>query len=88
MTIHATFDELVDKLGTPEDVSEVTDKVDVEWNVKDPHTGRRLNVWNYKNGPNYRGEEGTPVDKIESWSAGGDESLAEDLGLDVESMFF
>ena len=87
LTIHATFEELTEALGYPEWVAESTDKVDVEWNVKDTDTGRTLAVWNYKNGPNYRGENGTPVDQIEKWSAGGDKSFAEDLGLDVESMF-
>lgn len=85
MTIYATYDELVEAIGEPEDVSDVTNKVDVEWNVEDSHTGRELAVWNYKNGPNYMGEDGTPPEEIESWSAGGSEELVEDLGLEVES---
>lgn len=87
LTIHATYDELVEAIGEPEDVSDVTDKLDVEWNVRDADTERKLTVWNYKNGPNYQGSDGTPVDQIEKWSAGGDKALAEDLGLDVDGFF-
>lgn len=87
LTIHATYDELVEALGEPENVSDDTDKVDVEWNVEDAHTRRRLNVWNYKNGPNYRGEDGTPPQDIEKWSAGGSQELAEEIGLEVEDRF-
>lgn len=85
MTIHATYKELVDALGYPEDFSG-SYKVDVQWDVEDVDTGRFLVVWNYGNGPNYLGEDGTPVSEIESWSADGDLSLAEDLGFEVENM--
>lgn len=85
MTIHASYDQLVEAIGEPEDVSGVNSKVDVEWNVEDANSGRCLNVWNYKNGPNYLGADGTPPEDIQSWSAGGSEELAEELGLEVES---
>lgn len=81
MTLHASYEELVEKLGVPEDVSRKTYKVDVQWDVEDNH-GRELSVWNYKNGPNYWGEDGTPVGEITSWSAGGSEELVEDLNID------
>lgn len=81
MTIEASYEELVEKLGEPEDVSDGTDKVDVQWSVEDKHTGRKLTIWNYKNGPNYLGENGTPPEEIGGWSAGGSKGLAEDLGL-------
>lgn len=83
-TIYATYDELVEKLGEPEDLSDVTDKVDVEWNVEDRRTRKKLSIWNYKNGKNYLGEEGTSVDQIERWSAGGSEELARKLEIDTD----
>jgi len=86
MTIHASYKELVDALGYPEDLSGKTYKIDVQWDVRDADTGRPLVVWNYKNGPNYCGEDGTPVTEITTWSADGDPSLAEELGLEVEEM--
>lgn len=86
MTIHASYKEMVDALGYPEDVSGKTAKVDVQWDVEDVDTGRSLSAWNYKNGPNYRGEEGTPVAEIKSWSGDGSKELAEELGLEVEDL--
>ena len=87
LTIYATYEEMVDALGYPEDLSGKTAKIDVQWDVEYVDTGRSLSAWNYKNGPNYRGEEGTPVTEIKSWSADGSKELAEDLGLEVEGMY-
>lgn len=87
LTVYASFDKLVEALGEPEWVAEKNHKVDVEWNVRDLHTGRELQVWNYKNGPNYKGKNGTPVEEIEEWSADGSRRLLDDLGLEYQSIF-
>lgn len=75
------YDRLVEALGEPERYDSSGMKVDAEWRVVDEDTDRTLNVWNYKNGPNYMGEDGTPVEDIDNWSAGGSQELAEELGL-------
>ena len=80
-SINTTYDHLVRVLGEPEIYDEPGIKVDAEWQVMDEHTGRTLNVWNYKNGTNYKGGDGMPVENIETWSAGGSRELAEELGL-------
>lgn len=85
--IHATYDEIVEVMGDPKDISLGTLKSDVFWHVKDSDTGRELRIWNYKDGPNYKGEQmGIRVELIQNWSAGGSEELAEDLGLEVEDL--
>ena len=84
LTVYATFEELLNKLGRPKDVSEETYKVDVEWNFFDADTGRSLHIWNYKNGPNYLGEDGTPVAEIEKWSGDGSKELFEQLGIEAK----
>jgi len=70
--LDATYEELVAHLGEPERYDQPGDKVDVEWRLKDAagmFGGFRL--YNYKDGPNYLGRDGTPVEKITDWHVGG-----------------
>ena len=67
---------MVEQLGKP-NVKDDPDKVDASWAVEDEETGRRLYVWNYKNGPNYTGEG--CVEGIDEWSMDGDKELAREL---------
>ena len=83
-TIYASYANLVEVLGDPKNVNRYTEKIDVQWDVKDVDTGQTLSVWNYKNGPNYLGENGTPPEEIAKWSAGGDAKIAKELGLKIE----
>jgi hypothetical protein len=45
-------------------------KTDAEWIIQDSE-GRIFTIYNYKNGKNYCGRRGTPVEKIIEWNIGG-----------------
>ena len=57
-------------------------KSDAEWEVDVPGIGMAY-VYNYKDGPNYLGAEGTPVEKITEWHIGGD---TEDVVAPIREM--
>lgn len=80
--IIAKYADLVEKLGEP-NIDDDPDKVDASWSVEDD-SGRRLSIWNYKNGPNYLGtRSGVSVASIENWSGWGSRELAEELGFTI-----
>lgn len=81
-TITSPYLDIVEAIGEPH-LEDDPDKVDVSWHVRDVDTDRHLAVWNYKNGPAYLGESVVTIEDIEYFSACGDKSLAEDLGLNV-----
>lgn len=66
--IHATYDQLVQKFGQPHDGDRY--KVDAEWLVKFD-SGAVATIYNWKNGRNYRGEYGEPVEGMTFWNVGG-----------------
>ncbi len=53
-------------------------KVDAEW-VIEFEDGTLATIYNYKDGPNYCGEEGTPVADITDWHIGGTRPFAAEL---------
>ena len=63
------YDTLVEALGPP-----VADndgyKVDAEWYIEF-EDGTVGTIYNWKNGPNYCGADGTPVEYITEWNVGG-----------------
>lgn len=67
------FKKMVSILGLPNRKDD-PDKVDASWSVEH-NDGRRLFVWNYKNGPAYCGP-GVSIDDIENWSMDGSKELA------------
>ena len=71
------YQKLVDIMGEPNRQDD-PDKVDASWGVQHDD-GRKLFVWNYKNGQAYNGPTGCPVKDIKNWSFGGEESLAIEL---------
>lgn len=73
--IAATYDELTDLFGRPQLLD--GDKVDAEWRIK-YEDGTVATIYNWKNGPNHLGSEGTPVEQINEWHVGGTTKSAYD----------
>jgi hypothetical protein len=65
--VETTFAELVSVFGEPIDGD---DKTDAEWLVEF-EDGTLATIYNYKDGINYNGEDGTPVEYITDWHVGG-----------------
>lgn len=68
-TIHATYKQLVTAFGQP--LAEGFDdyKSDAEWHVLFSN-GLVVTIYNWKNGRNYCGDEGTPTELITDWNIG------------------
>lgn len=66
--ITATHKELCAIFGQPHDGDGY--KVDAEWDVRFGD-GTVATIYNWKDGPNYNGEGGTPVEQITDWHVGG-----------------
>jgi hypothetical protein len=68
-TITATYADLVRTFGEPDSDGD-GDKTDVEWDLTFP-SGVRAFLYNWKDGRNYCGESGLPIDAITNWHIGG-----------------
>lgn len=66
--ITANFEELQTLFGNPSMGDGF--KTDAEWVVTFEDRSY-LSIYNYKDGVNYNGEEGTPTDEITDWHLGG-----------------
>ena len=70
----ASYHQLVDIFGYPEDFSKwngFTDyKVEYEWTFEFVD-GTVATIYNWKNGVQYAGSEGTPVEQMTEWHIGG-----------------
>lgn len=71
--IKATFRELCSVFGKPHDADGY--KSDAEWDLRFGD-GTVASIYNWKDGPNYCGEHGTPVERINEWHVGGHDSKA------------
>lgn len=71
--IDADYMVLVEIFGEPEWVN--SDKIDVEWALKFAD-GTIATIYNWKDGPNYLGEDGLDPKTIKNWHIGGTNSLA------------
>lgn len=81
--INARFSELRELFGEPTDGDGY--KVDAEWDLRFDD-GTVATVYNWKDGPNYCGESGTPVQDIREWHVGGENKKALDsvqIALDL-----
>ncbi len=67
--IYISYAELVEMLGEPIEIFD-TKKSDAEWVVLFG-SGQCATIYNYKDGPNYMGDEGTPKEDIREWHIGG-----------------
>ena len=70
-----SYDQLVAAFGEPQFGGH---KTDYEWDIQFP-CGTVATVYNWKNGPNYCGDEGLTADKIRTWNVGGHKAEAPDL---------
>jgi hypothetical protein len=71
--IQANYIDLVDAFGEPTTGDEY--KTDAEWAIVF-EDGTRATIYNWKDGKNYMGEDGTPTDEIKDWHIGGFNSMA------------
>jgi hypothetical protein len=68
-TIRASYADLVATFGKPMR-DDIERKTDAEWQIKFDD-GTRATIYNWKNGPNWWGDDGTPVEQITRWNIGG-----------------
>ena len=61
------YQRLVDTFGEPHNLDDV--KSDAEWDMRFKD-GEIAMIYNYRNGKNCRGEEGTPTESITVWNVG------------------
>ena len=66
--IEIGYDELVEMLGEP-NLANDGYKTDAEWELE--FDGLRFTIYNYKDGTNYLGSEGTPTEFLTDWHIGG-----------------
>lgn len=66
--IYTDYDKLVAVFGEPNGPTD-GDKVDAQWLGK--IDGHVFTIYNYKDGKNYLGDEGEPVERITDWHVGG-----------------
>ena len=66
--IEASYAKIVSIFGIPDDGDGY--KVDAKWGIK-LTSGHIATIYNYKDGKNYNGEEGTDVELITDWHIGG-----------------
>ena len=64
--VTVTYANLVSKFGEP---MQGEDKTDAEWVLK--FGNKVATIYNWKNGVNYCGKEGTPTEDITEWNIGG-----------------
>ncbi len=78
--ISTTYRKLVMLFGEPTFVD--CEKVDVEWKIKF-RDGKIATIYNWKDGKNYRGENGLDVENITDWHIGGVVNVADRLNNDI-----
>jgi hypothetical protein len=75
--VHTTYAKLVETFGEPSPGFDDY-KSDAEW-LLTSEDGDVVTIYNYKDGKNYLGEDGTPVEDIIHWHIGGHSGTAVDL---------
>ena len=75
--IELNYDQIVDRLGEPTDGDGF--KVDAQWIVHHEDSDVIATIYNWKDGRNYWGADGTPVNQITDWHIGGFDVDAVDL---------
>jgi len=72
--IHATYAQLVSTFGEPLKEGFDDYKSDAEWLVQFDD-GLVATIYNWKNGFNYCGNQGTPTAMIKDWHIGGNDAV-------------
>ena len=70
--INCSYEEIVKSIGEPID-SFCGYKSDVEWKIEFSN-GDVATIYNWKDGKNYNGPMGLPVEKIREWHIGGNDT--------------
>lgn len=70
-TINYSYETLVRVFGEPDPMVFDNCKSDAGWETTAIMAGRKISIYNWKDGPNYCGSEGTPVEQIVQWNIGG-----------------
>ena len=70
-TINVDSDTLVRCFGEPDPDYCDPMKTDAEWRVARSSLPYLISIYNWKNGKNYLGENGLPVEEITQWNIGG-----------------
>jgi len=83
--IEADYEDIVAVFGKPSIEGSPDNKVDIEWKGIIWPIGAMFTIYNYKDGPAYLGDEGTPIEKIRDWHIGAKRRGAADL---VERYFY
>ena len=68
--IKATYEQLLKAFGEPHDPDGDNYKTDVEWAFEFAD-GTVATLYNWKNGKNYLGDEGSELNDIYEWNVGG-----------------
>lgn len=71
--VDASYKQIVKVFGKPGDGD--GEKVDAEWEIIF-EDGTVATIYNYKDGKNYNGEEGTKTEDITDWHIGGTDKKA------------
>lgn len=79
-TISISYYELLKRFGEPTDGDYYT--MDASWSIRF-EDGTVATIYNYKNGKNYNGPVGIPVEEIYNWNIGGHEPKALDYIIDL-----
>jgi hypothetical protein len=72
--IICSYAEIIKALGEPSDVYDDS-KSDAEWYIE-WDDGVVATIYNYKDGINYNGKDGTPTEDITDWHIGGNDPAA------------
>lgn len=78
--INTKYDTLVELFGEP--LPGYDYKTDAEWAIKiNTDSGESViaTIYNWKNGKNYLGDDGTPTEQITRWNIGGHTTKAAEL---------
>ena len=74
--IFVDYKKIVRLLGKPNAIGD-TYKVDAEWEFE--MNGKRMTIYNYKDGKNYNGRNGLAVSKITEWHIGSSDDVTEEV---------
>ena len=80
--LKTTFENLVKAFGEPDDFFDDY-KSDASWHVTSSD-GTMIDIYNYKDGTNYLGEEGLDVTEITNWHLGGEGEIFSEVAKALE----
>lgn len=83
--IDVSYARIVDRLGEPTEGDAY--KVDAEWAIEF-EDGTVATIYNYKDGVNYLGDEGTPTAQLRDWHIGGKSGIHTDPAVKLVHELF